>query len=70
MLRQSFRFERANLISVRQCQRNVIVTVEQALLAKRLDVEAIRMLAIGRVHRLRIEVDRQPEAGKCLHGVE
>src|SRR5438034_5630304 len=66
LFRQSFRFERANLIGVRQCQRNVVVTVKQALLAKRLDVEAIRVLAIGRAPRLRVQVDRQLEAGKCL----
>jgi len=44
--------------------------VEQALLAKRLDVKAIRMLAIGRVHRLRVQVNRQLETRKRHHRME
>src|SRR5437773_9002896 len=55
---------------MRQCQRNVVATLKQALLAKRLDLEAIRMLSIRRVHRLRVQVDRQLETRKRLHRME
>ena len=70
MLRESFTFERANFVCVRKGQRNVVVAVEQALLAKRLDVEAIRVLTIGRVHRLRFEIDRQLESRKRVRRME
>src|SRR5262249_25217862 len=70
LLRKSFRFERADLVGVLERQRNVVVAVQQAFAPERIDVEAIRVRAVRRAHRLRLEVDRQLEAGKRLDRVE
>src|ERR1051325_4697330 len=61
----SLGLERGDFAGVRQSQADLVQAVEQAVLAKRLDLELERCAAVGCGHRLPLEVDRQPESGKC-----
>ena len=53
-----------------QDQTDIVPAVEQTVLAKRVDLEAECQRAVGRRHRLALEIDHQLETRKCRHFVE
>src|SRR5262245_31659298 len=55
------RLERANLVGVSERKADLVEAVEQAVLAKWLDLESKHRRAVGRRHRLLLEIDGQPE---------
>src|SRR5438876_12163761 len=56
--------ESANLVRVLQREADVVETIQQAMLAKRVHVEAEHAAAVRRRNRLSFEIDRQLESGK------
>src|SRR6185503_7485150 len=63
-LRFAPRLEGADLVRVAQRKADLVETVQQAVLAEGVDVEAEFLRAIRRRHRLAFQVDRQLEPGK------
>src|SRR6185437_13724315 len=64
LLPQVLRFEAAYGVGVLQRQRDVVESVDEAMLAERLDVECVREREIGCGDDLALDVDQQLVAGK------
>src|SRR5262245_37565468 len=64
------RLELADRVRVLKRESDVVETVDEAVLAERIDVEAERHRPVGRSHPLALEVDGELEAGKRLHRIE
>src|SRR5205823_12844832 len=70
MLRFAPRLELADLVRVAQREADLVEAVQQAMLAERIDLEAHAERLVGARHRLPLEIDHQPEAGKSVALVE
>src|SRR6202030_2483557 len=57
-------FESTNLIRVLQRKADVVETVQHAMLAKRIDIEAEYAAAVRRRNRLQLEIDGELESRK------
>src|SRR6266513_3422147 len=63
-------FEGADLVRVAQSESYVVKTVDQAVFAERVDVEAHLLAAVRRRDGLLLEIDNEPEARKGSHVVK
>src|SRR4051812_33380310 len=63
LLELPLRFKRADLVGVAERETDVVPSVDEALLAERVDLEG-HLFAIGLDHALPRQVDREPVAGE------
>src|SRR5439155_20247515 len=70
VLRFAPRLELADLVRMAQREADLVEAVQQAVLAERIDLEAPAERPVGARHRLPLETDHQPEAGKRVAFVE
>src|SRR5206468_12123973 len=66
VLRLAPHLELADLVRVAQREADLVEAVQQAVLAERIDLEAHAERLVGARHRLPLEIDHQPEAGKSV----
>src|ERR1700676_2054085 len=66
----ALRLERANLVGVGERERDVVESVQQAVLAKRVDVEPEYRAAVGGRDSLPFEVDSELESRECCSVVK
>src|SRR5208283_2861050 len=64
VLCEMLRFERAYFVRVLQAEADLVEAVQEAMLAKRLDLEPKNRCAVDARHRLPLEVDVELEPGK------
>src|SRR2546423_12461379 len=70
LLRPALFFEGPNLVGVAQREADLVQTVQQAVLAERIDLETHDERAVDACHRLRVEVDHETKTGESIALVE